>query len=735
MKKENLSLEEMLMNGYSLQQKGDYYQAQIIYQQILNFQPNHFDALQLSGAIALITKCNEQAVEFLSRAIKVSAHHAPTFYNLAIAFQSCKQPKEAVENFNQAINLRPNYFLAYCNRGNAFLDLEKLEAAIADYDQAIQLKPDYAQAYCNRGNALLRLKKFEKALGDYDAAIQLKPDFDVAFSNRGIALKELDRKDEALASFEKAVLINPDYSEAYNNLGNMLKELDRQDEAIACYNQALSINKDFAEPYNNLGCAFNDLAYYEEALLNFKHYIELKPINELNLDIYISTKMHLCDWENLSTDLNTLKKLSQEDQNQETKFDPFTLLFLIDDPQIHKLHASNFLKNKFNSRKKLPSSEKYPKHSKIRIGYFSGDFRAHAVSFLTAELYELHSRDQFEIFAFSIGPHTNDDLRKRLESGFDQFIDVQDKSDLEIAMLAREMQIDICVDLSGYTRHCRTGIFAARAAPIQLSYIGYLGTMGTDYHDYLIADRTIIPTDYQKHYSEKIIYLPSYQVNDTKRQVSEKLFTRAELGLPDNGFVFCCFNNTYKITPNTFDSWMRILLAVEDSILFLLDSNEKATKNLKKEAKKRGVNSNRLVFAKHLPLPEYLARYRVANLFLDTFPYNAGTTGSDALRMGLPLLTLIGESFASRMAASLLNAVGLPELITTNQRAYESLAIELATNQQNLEFIRNKLANNLPTCLLYNTKLFTQHIESAYQAIYQRYQKDLAPDHIYLENF
>jgi predicted O-linked N-acetylglucosamine transferase (SPINDLY family) len=439
--------------------------------------------------------------------------------------------------------------------------------------------------------------------------------------------------------------------------------------------------------------------------------------------------MHLCDWNNFDA---LIHKITERILNQQTIVTPFVILALIDKPEIHKQSTKIYIEREYPANTILTTILKYSKHQKIRIGYFSADFREHAVSYLTAELFESHDRDQFQIFAFSFGPNTSDKLKTRLENGFDQFFDVQNKTDLEVALLARHFEIDIAVDLGGLTANCRTGIFAFRAAPIQLSYIGYLGTMGTDYYDYLIADPVIIPKDYQQYYSEKIVYLPSYQVNDTKREVSEKKFTRSELGLPDSGFVFCCLNNTYKITPSTFDSWMRILLIVEGSVLLLLETNQKSKDNLKKEAEARGVNADRLIFVKILPQHEYLARYRIADLFLDSWPYNAGTTASDALRMGLPLVTLIGKSFASRMAASLLNSVGLPELITLTPETYESLAIELATNPQKLADIKTKLANNLSTCLLYNTKLFTQHIESAYQVIYQRYQDDLAPDNIYV---
>ena len=474
-----------------------------------------------------------------------------------------------------------------------------------------------------------------------------------------------------------------------------------------------------------------ELKRYDDALVSYAHAIQFKSELDYLLGDFINTKMHLCNWGNFQTLVN---QLVEKIIKQEKAITPFATLALIDNPELQKQTAEIYINDKHPISNTLPKISKYQKHQKIRIGYFSADFRNHPVSFLTAELFELHNREQFEIFAFSFGLNTQDTMRKRLERGFDQFIDVREKSDVEIAMLAREMEIDIAVDLGGFTQDYRVNIFAMGAAPIQISYIGYLGTMGAEYFNYLVADPFLIPQDKQQFYSEKIVYIPSYQVNDTQQVISEKMFSREELGLPEKAFVFCCFNNIYKITPTTFDSWMRILNEVNDSVLFLLDANGTATKNLKKEATSRGIDANRLVFGKHLPLPEYLSRYRIADIFLDTLPYNAGTTASDALRVGLPVLTQMGESFASRMAGSLLNAVGLPELITATQEAYESLAIELATNPKKLSVIKDKLVRNLPTSLLYNTKLFTQHIELAYQEMHQRYQDDLTPDHIYIKS-
>jgi predicted O-linked N-acetylglucosamine transferase (SPINDLY family) len=348
-----------------------------------------------------------------------------------------------------------------------------------------------------------------------------------------------------------------------------------------------------------------------------------------------------------------------------------------------------------------------------------------------AELFERHDRDKFELVAFSFGPDANDGMRRRVLAAFDQFVDVRYRSDRDIALLARNMEIDIAVDLKGFTSDARVGIFAYRAAPLQVSYIGYPGTMAAGYIDYLIADRTLIPSTSQKHYSEKIAYLPNtYQVNDRKRAIAVKAFSREELDLPPAGFVFCCFNNNYKIAPATFDGWMRILKQVDGSVLWLLGDNPTAVHNLRKEAESRGVSAKRLIFAERMPMAEHLARHRAADLFIDTLPCNAHTTASDALWVGLPLITLMGESFASRVAASLLKAIGLPELVATSQEQYEALAIELAANAERLSQIRQKLERNRLIAPLFDTQLYTRHIEAGYTQMYERYHADLPPDHI-----
>jgi len=470
-----------------------------------------------------------------------------------------------------------------------------------------------------------------------------------------------------------------------------------------------------------------ELKQLEEAVADYEKAITLKPDVDYLLGAFIHTKMKIGDWTNIEKNTAELVKRIEGGEKASSGF---PLLSLVNSLTVQKKTSEILTNNKYPANQSLGTIPKHTKSEKIRIGYFSADFWFHPVSILLVELFELHDKNRFEVIGFSFNNDNNDAMRHRVETAFDQFIDISHLSDKAAAQLVRQMNIDIAIDLGGDTASSRTGIFSYRAAPIQVSYIGYLGTMGADYFDYLIADNTIIPQEYQQYYTEKIAYLPSYQANDSKRVISEKKFTKKALGLPEEGFVFCSFNDNYKTTPQIFDSWMRILNAVHGSVLFLYAANEVVQKNLKKEAKNRGVEPSRLVFGGRLSPDEYLARYKVADLFLDTFPYNAGATASDALWAGLPLLTLSGETFASRVAASLLNAIELPELITYSQENYEALAIELATQPDKLNAIKEKLAANRLTTQLFNTKLFAKHIEEAYTQMVERYYAGLAPDHI-----
>ena len=604
----------------------------------------------------------------------------------------------AETKYKKLLNFLPNNIDLLTNLGTIALQKGMLEEGVKIINSSLLINPNQSTAHNNCGNALKELKRFDEALASYDRAIELKLNDAEVYSNRGLTLQELKKTDEALASYDRAISLKPDYADAYFNRGITLHKLNRLDKALASFNRA----------------------------------IELKLDIDFLLSYSLFTKMKLCIWDDLSQRLNELTK---KIINNEKAALPFSMLVLVDEPEIQKKTNEIYVKKECPTINVLPKIKRYPKHSKIRIGYFSADFHNHATMHLMAELFERHDKKKFELIAFSFGPDKKDEWRQRVLLCFDQFVDVRLKSDQEISLLARKMEIDIAIDLKGFTRDSRPNIFAEGSAPIQVSYLGYPCTMAADYIDYLIADSILIPEEKQQHYSEKIVYMPnSYQVNVSKRNISETSLMRHEFGLPDTGFVFCCFNNNYKITPTIFAGWMRILKAVENSVLWLFESNKAASKNLKKEAKKFGINEDRLVFATYTTVEEHLNRIKLADLFIDTLPCNAHTTTSDALRMGLPVLTCIGNSFASRVAASLLNAVNLPELITTTQEQYESFAIKLAMHPEKLNTIKEKLIKNLPTAALYDTQLFVRHLESAYLNMYDRYQKGLNPDHIYVEH-
>jgi len=701
------------------------------YKHTITLMPGYFVLYFKCGFILHELNCWEEALAYYDCAIALNPYHADAYSNRGNTLHALNRAELALESFDRAIALKPDYIELYSNRGVALHDLNRLDEALASYDHLIAFNSDYADVHTNRGNTLYALKRLDEALASYDVAITLKQESEVNYTNRGNVLQELKRFDEALVSYERAISINPNHADAYLNLGNALQELKLLDEAVASYDYAIALNADSASAYFNRGVALRALKRMDEALPDFVCAMTLNPNMDFILGYVLHTKMHLCLWDDQP---NLLTQLTNKINNIQKVINPFPLLSLLDDPDIQRKAAEIYVNEYFPQSYVLPKISSYAKHTKIKIGYFSADFNNHPVAILTAELYETHDRNQFEIYAFSYGPDTNDALNVRIKAGVDHFYDVHNLLDKDVVLLARNLEIDIAVDLGGFTVNSRTGIFAMQAAPIQVNYLGYPGTMAVDYMDYIIADRTLIPENNQQYYSESIVYLPhSFLVNDTKQKISNRVFTRIEVGLPMNGFVFCCFNNFYKITPSVFDGWMRILLYVEGSVLWLPEGNSAAVNNLKKEANKNNIDENRLIFAPRLAcMEDHLNRIRLADLFIDTLPYNAHTTASDALRMGLPVLTCVGESFASRVAASLLNAVNLPELITTNNADYEALAIELATNPEKLKIIKDKLVNNLSTAPLYDTPLFTQHLESAYIKMYYRYHEGLVPDNIYV---
>ncbi len=555
--------------------------------------------------------------------------------------------------------------------------------------------------------------------------ITVKPDLFDALHLLAVVQSSLGKKDTALASYDRALTVRPDFAEALSNRGNTLQELKRYEQALASYEGALTVRPDYAEALSNRGLTLHELKRFEDALASYHRALAANENPPYAFCGAADCVMKLCDWERRT---RFAMGLCAHVSGKTSIVAPFVFLGYSSDPALQLQCARNFIDNKIPSPLPPLWSGQTWRHDKLRVAYLSPDFRSHALAFLTAELFELHDRSRFEIIGVSFGVDDRSEMRKRLISAFDEFCDVRRNSDKEVARLLNDRQVDIAVDLAGYTTDSRVDILAHRPVPIQVNYLGFPATMGADFIDYIIADAVVLPVEQQPYYTEKVVYLPDcYLVNDTKRKIAERTPTRQEMGLPEQAFVFCCFNNNWKITPEIFDIWMRLLHQVEGSVLWLLGDNEGAERNLRKEAQRRGIDASRLLFAGRLPPAEHLARHRLADLFLDTLPYNAHTTASDALWVGLPVLTCKGEAFAGRVAASLLHAVGIPELITSNLEDYQALVLRLARDRPLLAEIKAKLARNRNTYPLFNTVRFTRHIEAAYTTMWETWQRGEVP--------
>ena len=607
--------------------------------------------------------------------------------------------------------------------GTSYLQLKNYEKAITYLDNSINISPEFPHSYNSKGIVFSEMKLFEEAIRNYDKAILLKPDFLEAHLNRGISLKNIQEYDDALKSFEKCIEIDSLNPKIYNNLGNLFLENLKYADAKNAYDKAIMFNEKYAEAYEGRGDALQEIAKIEKdpsklslSITNYEEAFSLKPDLDYVYGKIVSTKMYVNDW---SKTKQYLSKIKEEVNNNKKTIIPFPLLSLIDDPKLHRkcseIFATDYpLKNLINNEK--------IKNEKIKIGYFCADFNEHPVSMLIAKMLSLHDKSKFKVFCYSFGFEKKDELHKWIESKVDVYRDIRKLNNEDVAKLAKNDGINIAIDLQGYTSKHRVGIFSHRAAPVQINFLGYPGTMGSNYFDYIIADENLIPETSREFYSEKPIYMPNqYQVQNDELKVSEIIPSKKELGLPEKGFIFCGINNTYKISPAIFDVWMKILHKVENSVLWLLDNNEVSKNNLLREARARNINSDRLIFSKRTAHDRYLAQFNHADLYLDTFNYNAGATASSALWMGVPVLTMAGISYAARMASSLLKSIDLPELITTSIYDYEKLALELSTRPEKLDAIKEKLKKNRSEKPLFNTEMYTRHFEEGMSQVFNNF--------------
>jgi protein O-GlcNAc transferase len=618
--------------------------------------------------------------------LRARPKHFEARHLLGILRSQQGRAEEALDLIRTALETKPNDPDGLYNRGNVLVQLERYEEALASYDAALAVQPDNEEAHHNRGNVLSKLGLPGEALAAFDRALALKPAYTEALNNRGITLERLQRYDEALASYDRATAMRPDRAEGLYNRGNLLKELKRFDESVASYQKARAITKNDPDAFG-----------------------------------IVESALAICDWKHSGELLGEVRAGLMAGKSIVT---PFTLVGYCDDPALHLQCSKNLIADRIRIRPvPLWNGTRY-QHERIKVAYLSADFREHATAYLLAELIELHDRERFEVIGVSFGADDGSDIRRRMADSFDTFHDVREWADRDIAAKLRELEVDIAVDLKGHTQDSRPEVLAHRPAPIQVGYLGYPGTIGADFLDYVLADETVAPFDHALFYSEKIVQLPDcYQVNDRRRAIAATTPTRQEAGLPESGFVFCCFNNNYKITQPVFEAWMRLLAKVPGSVLWLLRDNPGAERNLRDEAEKRGVDPARLVFAGRAKLEDHLARHRLADLFLDTLPYNAHTTASDALWTGLPVVTCQGNAFAGRVAASLLKAIGLPELVTHNLGDYEALALRLATDAAMLQRVRETLAGNRLSHPLFDTDRFRRGIEAAYTRMWQTWQR------------
>lgn len=676
----------------TLHQQGHLIQAEQGYQSILAIHPQELTVLHLLGILYQQQAKFELALTQLKQVLALKPNAQDVLLLAGIISGQLDHHTEALSYFNQAIALQPNDIASHYNRAIACHKLQLYQQALMSLEIVIQQQANHADALNLRGTILAATKSYQQALSSYKQALAVKADYPVALYHCAIVLEQLKRPQEAISYYQQAIALKPNYSKAISNLASLYMGLEQYSQAVETYTQLLAVEPDY--PY-----AAGKLFY---------------------------AKAYCCDWRNYQQSVDKLVAAVRQQQKVITPFDFLNVTSGVHD---EKVCAETYVQDRYPAAlKPLWTGARY-QHKKIKVAYVSADFYNHATSILMIEMFEQHDTSRFDFVAIAFNSK-NDDMTKRVKTAFDTYIDVSEKSDLEIAELIRNMEIDIAVDLKGHTTDSRLGIFAHRPAPIQVNYLGQASTIGAPYIDYILVDKHLVPPASQQDYTEKVVYLPdTYLVCDSKRPISSQTFTRTELGLPETGFVFCCFNNSYKITPFIFDIWMRLLQQVPDSVLWLIKGHPTACQNLRNEALQRGVAPERLVFAPKVASSVHLARHRHADLFLDTLPVNAHTTTSDALWAGLPVLTCMGQTFASRVAGSLLSAVGLPELITHTLDDYEAMALTLATSPILLATIKHKLQQQRDSSALFDITRARLGFESAYETMWRRYQQGLPPTH------
>jgi protein O-GlcNAc transferase len=751
---------QTLRQAWGLHQQGQLAQAETLYRQVLAVQPDHADALHFLGVLESQRGRREPGLSLIDRAVALNPRNIAAFYNRAGILRDMKRLEEALDSYDRALALKTDHTGALNNRGAVLHDLKRYAEAIASYDRAIALRPDHADVHSNRGNALVELGRFEEALESFDRSLAIAPDAAAHFG-RGNALASLGRLDEALNSFDRALAATPDDARILNNRGNVLARMSRHEDAVksfdraiiadpryveacqgrgdalihlkrpadalASYDQALGSRPDHAGSLYGRAHALSELKRDDEAILAYELLLRARPDHPYALGMLLYAKRTACDWQDHAA---IVAKVIEGVRDGGKIASPLAFLAVSDSEQDNAQCSNILVGDKFKpATSPLWRGERY-RHDCIRLVYLSADFGVHAVATQIAGVFERHDRSRFETIAMSYGGNDRSAMRARLERAFDRFIDIQGTSDAEAASQIRAMEADIVVDLTGLTGRSRPGLLALRPAGLQVQYLGFAGSLGAGYVDYVIADETVIPEHNRRHYAEKVVYLPdTYMPTDSGRAIAARRPSRAEAGLPEKGFVFCAFNNTYKFSPEVFDIWMRLLGAVEGSVLWLPAMNDTARRHLVREAGARGVASTRLIFAPYVASDaDHLARLSLADLFLDTRPYNAHSSASDALWAGVPVVTQPGATFAGRVGASLLEACGLNELIAESAASYEAIALRLTRDEAAHAALKATIQGNLRSCALFDTARFTRHLETAYTTMWENHERGREPN-------
>jgi protein O-GlcNAc transferase len=675
-------------------QAGRLADAERMYQAILRVEPNHFDAIHLLGVVQLQRRRFAEARRLIGAALAINDRSADAHSHYGNVLGALGRHEEALASYERALALKPDHVNALANRALALNRLGRHREALASCDQALAFAPNLAEAHNNRSIALNHLGLHEQALASCDRALAMSPHFAEALGNRGVILNELGRSEEALASCDRAIALNPEYAEAHFNRATSLQYLQRHDEALPSFNRALALNPQLAEAH----------------------------ASEFVAGRVLYARMRCCDWRNHREDA---ARLIADVQAGKASAVPFSFLALADSAQDQLQCARIWIRERIPPAGIAPWTGRLARQpgERLRVAFVSANFRDHPTLHLSLEFWEKIDRSRLEMFAYSLRHDDDNPFVRRARAAFEHFADVSGEPTPRIAQRIRDDRIAILVDRNGYTLHAREAIFALRPAPLQINCIGYPGTLGAPWYDYIFTDRFSLPEHLTPFYTERPLYMPHMAFpSDTTRLPSGAPPARSACGLPETGFVFCCFNNTYKILPDVFAVWMRLLAAVPGSVLWLLETSAEAKANLRREAGTAGIDPARLIFAARVKIGAHVARHACADLFLDTYPYGAHTTANDALLAGLPVITCAGDTLVSRICGSQLSAIGLAELITTSFADYEALALKLAQDPALLRSYRDRLAANRRTTPLFDMVRYARDFEEAMQRIWAEYQ-------------